>query len=149
MYRQDITFLDSHSKEESFKSLDLIEKVRSTIADGRLNKEEDWKAWNDVLIFREELRSVGEGMIEMVNGQKSIMGYGKFQILIDDFEKNKKPVWLKPVINFFTGFQQEKDFRIKRITLLVKHLGELMKCLDKAYYEKKGWIAVLDVGAAI
>jgi hypothetical protein len=137
MYRQDITFLDSHSKKESFKSLDLIEKIRTTIADGRLNNQNDWKLWNDVLIFREELRSVGEGMIEMASGQKSITGYGRFQMLIDDFEKEKKPLWLKPVINFFTEFQEEKDFRIKRIELLVKYLSELIKCLDKAYYNKQ------------
>jgi hypothetical protein len=135
MYRQDITFLDSHSKKESYKSLEIIGKIREAIADGQLNKESDWQVWTDVLIFREELRAVGEGMIETTKDQKSIMGYGKFQLLIDDLESNKKPLWLRPVVNFFTDFKLKNDFRTKRMTLLIQTLKELIECLDKEYYK--------------
>lgn len=61
LYRQDITFLNSYSKVESLKSTVIIEKIKAAIADGQINKKPDWQTWKDVLIFREELRSLGDG----------------------------------------------------------------------------------------
>jgi hypothetical protein len=141
MYRQDISFLDSHSHKKRFQSLKIIEQVREAVAEGRLNNEEDWDQWTDVLIFREELRAIGEGMIEAASNGKSIAGYSKFRILIEEFEKEKKPVWLRPAINFFTEFKPLKDFRIRRLEFLKEHLSSLVKCLDKEYYhDVKKWI---------
>ncbi|MGY2134474.1 hypothetical protein ACW9KT_19760 [Hymenobacter sp. HD11105] len=134
IYRQDITFLDSHSKNERFKSLEIIEKIREEIADGQKNNEE---GYSDVLIFRDELRAVGEGMIEVINGQKSIIGYGKFLSLIVEFETDNKYIWLRPVINFFTEFKSEKDFRVKRFENLSSNLKELIYCLDSEYYNMR------------
>jgi len=134
IFRQDITFLNTHSKKEAYKFLIIIGKVRECIADGQLNNESDWEEWKDVIIFREELRAIGEGMIEINNDQKIVLGYGKFQLLIDDYEFSKKPIWLRPIINFFTDFRLDKDFRTKRINLLLEYLKELIECLDKDYY---------------
>jgi hypothetical protein len=137
MYRQDITFLNSHSKVESYRFIEIIGKIREAIADGQIIKEEsDWQLWHDTLIFREELRAVGEGMIEITNNQKAILGYGKFQLLIDDYEFSKKPIWLRPVISFFTDFKFDKDFRTKRFKTLFNNLKELVECLDKDYYKE-------------
>ncbi len=135
LYRQDITFLNSYSKLENVKSSLIVEKLKTTIADGNLNTDKDRKNWKDVLIFREEQRSIGEGMIESINNQKNIIGYGKFQNLIENFENTQKPNFLRPVITFFTDFRVEKDFRFERLEQLRISLHELVKCLDEDYYK--------------
>jgi hypothetical protein len=136
LYRQEITFLDSHSKSKNSEFLLIISKIREAIADGQLNDNEDWESWHDTLIFREELRSVGEGMIEINKEAKSVSGYGKFQHLIKNYETTKEPMWLNPVIVFFTDLKFEKDFRVERFALLKNALIELIKCLNKEYYLK-------------
>jgi hypothetical protein len=130
LYRQDITFLDSHSKRKSFEFLDILSNVRKAVADGQLNKK---KNWHDKLIFREELRAIGEGMIEVVKDQRLVIGYGKFQQLLKTYETKKEAMWLSPVINFFTYFDNKKDFRIERFELLRSSLLGLMRYLDEEY----------------
>ncbi len=76
-------------------------------------------------------------MIDIVNGQKTIIGYGKFLLLIEEFKINNKPIWLRPVINFLTEFKTEKDFRMNRFNNLFKNLKELIKCLDMEYYKDR------------
>ena len=137
LYRQEITFLDSHSKSDSSKVLAIIGTIRVSIADGQINTNSDWHLWKDPLIFREELRAIGEGMIEIKKEQNTILGYNKFQILINEFESKKSPLWLYPAINFFIGLQPLKDFRIERFRKLQTGLIDLIKCLDKEFYEKR------------
>jgi hypothetical protein len=108
LYRQEITFLDSHSKGSSSKSLTLIANIREAIADGQLIKYDDWDSWTDALIFREELRAIGEGMIEKDKDQRNIIGYGKFRTLISQYEKTREPLWLNPAINFFMNLKLKK-----------------------------------------
>ncbi len=132
LYRQDITFLDSHSKKDNFKSALLIDNIREAIAEGRLNTN-DTNTWNDRFIFREELRSIGEGMIEIIQEQRMVTGYGKFQSLFIEFEKNEEPIWLRPVVNFFVDLKQERDFRFERMELLNEALKKLIRALDANY----------------
>jgi len=136
LYRQEITFLDSHSKSKSSEALNIISRIREAIADGQLNDNDDWENWHDTLIFREELRSIGEGMIENSKDQRIVLGYGKFQSMIKNYEVTKEPLWLNPAIYFFTDFKKDKDFRTKRFLLLKQALLDLIKCLDKNYYLK-------------
>ncbi|MES2111834.1 MAG: hypothetical protein V4577_23960 [Bacteroidota bacterium] len=136
LFRQDITFLNSHSKKESQEFSRILRIINSSIADGQINNEPDWETWKDVLIFREELRAIGEGMIEIQGNQKTIFGYGKFKEIMSSAESVNNYPWLNPVTSFFTEFNKTKDFRIQRLDLLLKSLKELIKCLDKDYYEK-------------
>jgi len=137
LYRQEITFLDSHSKSKSDTFLKVIAKVREAVADGQINTFTDKKNWHDRLIFREELRAIGEGMIEVAKEQKVVIGYGKFQQLLKDYEFHKEPTWLTSAINFFIDYQGEEDFRIKRFVLMRDALRELMLCLNKEYYHQQ------------
>lgn len=137
LYRQDITFLESHSWKQNSKLFSILEKIRSSLADGQLNTEPDWMYWKDSLIFREELRAVGEGMIEHLKDQRIVMGYGKFQSMLSQYEDKGEPVWLRPVINFFLDLKLEKDFRQKRMSELLSALRDLIKYLDKEYYNQE------------
>ena len=130
LYRQEITFLDSHSKRKSFEFLKILSNVREAVADGQLNIK---KEFHDKLIFREELRAIGEGMIDIFKDQRVVIGYGKFQQLLKTYETEKQPLWLSPVLNFFTDFHATKDFRIERFKLLKTSLLTLMRYLDKEY----------------
>ncbi len=136
LYRQEITFLDSHSKNKSSTMISLIADIREAVADGQINDNDDWHLWTDTLIFREELRAIGEGMIETNKDQRTIIGYGKFKTLISQFEKSKEPIWLNPAINFFTDLQTEKDFRLERFKRITNSLITLIKFLDDSYYKK-------------
>lgn len=73
-------------------------------------------------------------MIESINGQRMIFGYGRFQTMIEDFEETEKPVWLRPLLTFFTNFEVQKDFRFERFSRLQIALLELIKYLDEDYY---------------
>ncbi len=116
--------------------ISLIADIREAVADGQINDNDDWHLWTDTLIFREELRAIGEGMIETNKDQRTIIGYGKFKTLISQFEKSKEPIWLNPAINFFTDLQTEKDFRLERFKRITNSLITLIKFLDDSYYKK-------------
>ncbi|HWZ03646.1 MAG TPA: hypothetical protein VNX40_08525 [Mucilaginibacter sp.] len=136
LYRQDLTFLDSYSYTQNLQSSAFLDDLRSAIADGQLNNGPKWRELKDSLIFREELRSIGEGMIETVNNQRTIIGYGKFQGLLGDFETNAKNLWLRPAINFFTYYlPEEEDFRHHRLELIKSALHNYIKTLDEEFYE--------------
>lgn len=138
LYRQEMTFLDSHSTKRTIKLLEIIEKIRTPLADGQLIAEKkDWTTWKDILIFREELRAIGEGMIENNKEKKSILGYGKFQEMVDAYLTNDKPTWLRPTINFFLDYDSKKDFREQRLKLLHNGLLDLVECLNKELYNKQ------------
>src|SRR5262245_16550496 len=52
LYRQEITFLHPGNKRRA-KALEVaIGRVRSDLADGQINRAEDWQKWRDMLIFR-------------------------------------------------------------------------------------------------
>lgn len=135
LYRQDLTFLDSYSYTQNLESSAFLEKIRSAVADGQLNNADNWRDLKDALIFREELRSIGEGMLETVNNQRTIIGYGKFQELLKDFEINSKYLWLRPVVNFFTNYQLGKDFRYTRLELIRAALNDYIRTLDDEFYK--------------
>jgi hypothetical protein len=58
LYRQEITYLHSRNNRHSRELERAIELVRADLADGQLNNAEDWDAWRDTLVFREELRGM-------------------------------------------------------------------------------------------
>jgi len=138
LYRQEMTFLESHSTKRTIKLLQIIEKIRTPLADGQLIEgKDDWLEWRDILILREELRAIGEGMIENNKEKKSIMGYGKFQEMIDQYSTDDKPVWLRPTINFFLDYDVVKDFRQERLKLLHNGLLDLVEFLNNDLYKEQ------------
>ena len=138
LYRQEMTFLESHSTKRTIRLLEIIEKIRTPLADGQLIEgKDDWMTWKDILIFREELRAIGEGMIENNKEKKSIIGYGKFQEIIGLFPASDKPVWLRPTINFFLDYDLNKDFRQHRLKLLLDGLLDLVEFLNADLYKEQ------------
>lgn len=139
LYRQEMTFLENHSTKRTIELLKIIEKIKRPLADGQLiESKEDWVEWKDILIFREELRAIGEGMIENNKEKKSIMGYGRFQETIDQYLANENHVWLRPTINFFLDHNVNKDFRQERLKLLHNGLLDLVEFLNKDLYKEQG-----------
>lgn len=131
LYRQEITYLHSGNNKHSKKLEDAIEKLRCDLADGQLNNADDWLQWRDTLIFREELRAIGEAMLELRGSTRTVMGYGRFcELLASDSAGNHKK-WVSVVTNFFLDLETErKDFRQWRLKLILVHLVDLIELLS-------------------
>ena len=136
LYRNEITFLETHSVKKTAKLLELFHNLKSAIADGHHNKHSDSIEWEDSLIFREELRMIGEEMIVKEDGNKIIMGYKKFNEIFEEYSKNENVKWIKIVLNFWLDCKTEKDFRNERIRLMILSLFDLVEFLDGYNYYK-------------
>ena len=132
LYRRDITFLDSGHNRTNAEFQSLVEKLRSSLADGQLNKAKDWHKWHDSLIFREEQRAVGEVMID--NGGDRVIGYSDFCEKFDAAENPSVKRWLNVAAGFLLDLRNaersQKDFRQARCLLLIDHGISLIECLD-------------------
>jgi hypothetical protein len=131
LYRQDGTYLHSGNNELSKKLEAAVELVRADLADGQLNMADDWEEWRDTLIFREELRAIGESMIEARGDLRTIMGYCRYVDLIDSDKPSPTQNWTKVILNFLLDLEStDRDFRQTRLKRLVVHLVDLMEFLD-------------------
>lgn len=139
LYRQEVAFLDSGNQKVN-RDFELhLEAIRSCLADGHLNDADDWLAWEDSLIFREEQRAVGEYMID--TSKKSILGYGSFCERFITGTSESGSNWIKVVTDFLTDMrpvadQKRLDFRRARCLLLVKHGVSLVECLNEERVNK-------------
>jgi len=131
LYRQEITFLSSSNDKANMNLEKCLQDIRSAFADGQLNDAEDWETWMDYLIFREEQRGIGERMIVINDGTKTIMGYVKFKELMQAYLDNNQNDWLGPSLNFLLDLKEEKDFRKERLTLILFHFKKLLETIDK------------------
>jgi hypothetical protein len=107
LYRQETTYPHSENSEYS-KSLECaVEIVRGDLADGQINLADDWEEWKDNLIFREELRAIGESMIETRGSTRAVIGYCRFVELFDS--KNASPTkhWSNVVANLTRFYQPD------------------------------------------
>jgi hypothetical protein len=133
LYRQEITYLHSRGNRRSRQLEQAIELIRGDLADGQLNDAENWNEWRDTLVFREELRAIGESMIEPLGSTRTVMGYGRFTDLLDSANPNATQRWARVLLNFLLDLQADRpDFRQTRLQRLVVHLVGLMGLLDKA-----------------
>lgn len=130
LYRQEITFLNSSNNKVNTELEYYLNKIRSALADGHLNENQDWENWIDFLIFKEEQRAIGENMIIFNQATKTIIGYGKFKTFMDSYLKNGENEWIGQCLNFFLDLNNSKDFRKERYFILIKHLKGLMSNLD-------------------
>lgn len=132
LYRRDITFLDSGHNRTNAEFQSLVEKLRSSLADGQLNKATDWHKWKDSLIFREEQRAIGEVMID--DDGDRIIGYSDFCEKFDAVENLSAKRWLNVAAGFLLDLRSaersQKDFRHARCLLLIDHGISLIECLD-------------------
>jgi len=153
LYRQEITFLGPSNNKHAKSLEEVIRSVRSDFADGHLNKNEDWYEWRDALIFREELRAIGEAMIETCGESRRVMGYGRFCEQIGGKTDCSLKVWIDPALNFLLELEVNKsDFRKDRMQFLVKHLLRLYELLDGNPLDeyllqiKENWVQTQSLG---
>jgi hypothetical protein len=122
LYRQDVTFLDTGRQRANRRLEEVIERVRGDMADGQLNKAEDWPKWRDRLIFREEQRAIGEGMIASTTSARLVMGYGAFATLFEKASSDDSLWWLRVARNFLLDLDDVKDFRRERLARMKEDL---------------------------
>jgi len=136
LYRQEITFLHPGNKRRA-KALEVaIGRVRSDLADGQINRAEDWQKWRDMLIFREELRAIGESLIVGGGSARSVMGYGLYCEHLESESLNPVQRWSRVVLNFYLELETTgKDFRQVRLQRMLVHLIKLMELLDSSSIE--------------
>ncbi len=138
LYRQEITFLNSGSNRLSRELERAINSIREDLADGQLNTAQDWPEWRDTLIFREELRAIGESMIESRGASRSVIGYGRFCELLEANDSSPTKKWATVLLNFVLDLETERrDFRQIRLKRLLVHLVGLLELLEDAAIEKR------------
>ena len=140
-YRQELTFLHPGNSADALKLGHAVGFIRSDLADGQINLAEDWEKWRDTLLFREELRAIGESMIETRGSTRTVMGYGRYCELLEATTPNAVQRWSPVVLNFFLDLEANgKDFRKTRMQRLLVHLVDLMRLIDhnaiEPYLEK-------------
>ncbi|HLO33851.1 MAG TPA: hypothetical protein VK249_32180 [Anaerolineales bacterium] len=132
LYRQDTTFLDVDESSGQRPVERAIYAVRADFADGQLNKAGDWQTWHDMLLFREEQRAIGESMIVLAGGVRTVMGYAEFCDLFPGDTNKSQSKWLHTAAAFLLDLKEAKDFRQIRFQRLIVHLVELVDVLSPA-----------------
>jgi hypothetical protein len=133
LYRREIVFLHSGKDKHARLLEKRVEAIRGDLADGQLNTAPDWETWRDTLMFREELRAIGECIFQTTPTGSTVMGYGLFADKFDGNGGKDRPRWVRVVLNFLLDLHDTgKDFRKSRIERLVVHLVDLMEGLDEA-----------------
>jgi len=133
LYRQEITYLNSGKNSHTKKIESIVNKIRSDFADGQLNQSPDWSTWKDNVVFREELRAIGESMIEQRGTTRSVIGYGRYCEYLDSDESNSIQHWSSVIINFFINLRTDNlDFRRNRLEHLFIHLIDFARQLDSS-----------------
>lgn len=141
LYRQEVTFLHAGNNAHAAKLERAVALIRSDLADGQLNNAVDWADWKDTLIFREEIRAIGESLIEPRGASRAVMGYGRYCEQMEASAPNAVQRWSPVVLNFLLELETNgKDFRQTRLKRLLVHVVELMRLLDsdsiEPYLEK-------------
>ena len=131
LFRQEIAFLHPGDNRQSLKIDQCVASIRSALADGHINTADDWDNWRDTLVFREELRAIGEVMIETRGSARNVIGYGKFCELFDSTSPSETKQWAMVAMNFFLDLETtQRDFRLTRLQLLLIHLVEFLECVS-------------------
>jgi len=135
LYRQDLTFLDTGHHGANSRLQGALDLIRSDLADGQLNEAHDFGAWRDRLIFREEQRAIGEGMITGTVNPRTIIGYKGFVALFDEACQADSPDprlwWLILARNFFLDLEASMDFRKERLKLMRTHIPDVVAQLRR------------------
>jgi hypothetical protein len=128
IYRRDTVFLSSGDFEKDGQFDKCISKFRSALSDGQLNTFENWQEWSDYLVFREELRAVGESMAKSASNSYQIMGYADFEDLLEGKNASGHR-WLTSTLHFFVNQKNHNEFRKIRFCLILISLCDLIVLL--------------------
>lgn len=129
LYRQETTFLRIGDEKRTSELQKALTAVRSDIADGHINTHSNWDEWHDALIFREELRAIGEAMIEERGDARSVVGYGKFRDGVEGDDPNIHRL-CRIILNFIADPKGDgRDFRHERLVRLLVHLVQLVRLI--------------------
>lgn len=134
IYRQDIAYLDSGEDENNKNFEREIAAIRNDLADGHLNTARDFSKWKDHLIFREELRAVGDAMIcDPKGGVRTVFGYREFSECFLTSRDPDRKAWFMVAAQLFFDLPKEVDlnFRYVRLNRLLVHLVNLMLILER------------------
>lgn len=138
LYRQEVTYLRSIDNEHSRSLEKVVNSIRSDLADGQINSHENKAEWRDTLVFRDELRAIGESMIERSGNVSKVVGYGHYLEAIETSIESRIKRWSPVVSNFLTDLENDgKDFRKIRIDYLLAHLIDIMALLKASEIDEK------------
>jgi hypothetical protein len=129
LYRQETTYLEPEESSRTREVERAIFAIRSDLADGQLNKAQDWQSWDDALIFREEQRAIGELMIVTTGQTRTIMGYAEFAESYPRTGTLPRERWFARGAAFLLDLKRTKDFRQSRLRRLIVHLTDLAELL--------------------
>ena len=130
LYRQEIVFLDTGKSAANRRLQEILQQIRSDLADGHLNEAADWDEWADVLVFREEQRAIGEALIKQEGSARLVASYGTFIALLEGTDDERARRWFQVLTNFFVDPSPPKDFRRVRYNRLLVHLVDLARALE-------------------
>lgn len=138
LYRREVdAILLEPKRQHASRRLEEVgfETIESQFADGHLNEAPDWLQWKDRLIFREELRAIGEAMITESPESQLVMGYLAFVAL---FERAATAAttednlwWLRLAMNFLLDMEKTKDFRRERFRRIRDGLEAVIELLER------------------
>jgi hypothetical protein len=133
LYRQDLTFLHPGGNKRA-RELDFAAGlIRQDLAHGQINTADDWDVWRDTLVFREEMRAIGESLIEVRGTSRTVMGYGQYCERLEASAPNATQRWSAVVLNFLLDLESHgRDFRHVRLKRLLVHLVEFAGLMDNA-----------------
>jgi hypothetical protein len=131
LYRQETVFLDSGRAQHTRNLEQCIQAIRGDLADGHINTAEDWNEWRDCLIFREELRAIGESMLDVREKVRAVVGYARFCDLFGSDGNESWKRWIGTVTSLLLDLEiHRRDFRRVRMQRLAVHLVDLLILLD-------------------
>lgn len=137
LYRQDIVFLKNDKKTVDRNFEKAISAISNDLANGELNKADDWDKWRDALIYREEQRAIGESMITVGANGRIVLGYAEFSHLFNTDSSTGKSRWIDGAIQFFVDQKPSKDVRHNRLKRLIVHVVNLIEILDEPQLTEK------------
>jgi len=134
LYRQETTNLDSGDSAHSRSLEAAVELIRCDFADGQLNNAPDPWEWRDAIIFREELRALGDAMLEVRGTTRTVVGYASFCAQINNPAQSTESFVLvfRSLSNLLFDLETDgQDFRRTRLRWLLVHTVRLMTLLQR------------------
>lgn len=144
LYRQETTFLSNGNTDHTGAVANVIAQIRYDFSEGNINNHSDWQEWHDVPIFSEEMRAIGETMIEMRGSIRSIMGYAQYHGHITGQSMTPTKRWSNVIAQFLFDLAPTKDFRRERMQRVLVHLVELIRLLDPQARIEKGVLVLYE-----
>lgn len=138
LFRRDTVLLASGNTKKDERIWKCIENIRIAVSDGHLNTYANRKEWKDHLVYREELRAIGESMVRLATSDYQIMGYADFEHAFQP-KNGVTSRWILSSPDFFADPAVHQDFRRIRHCLVLIALCELIELLSEKQLE--AWLS--------